>query len=273
MLLPCFLLRRCLTLETNIRITTPPGGLLSNIMYPIHQAKSFSGNMNIKSCERFLDSHSLLYDALLEDVDGEKTLLPTYLADVYQTAQDFIHSETIANRKHLLFTLNSLTTTSGQYWCLLGGKGSGKSALLREFERKNCEKVFRIDMRQHKDILSGLIASLQSQYQYQEKSLLSWLTSLLQGFRVMLREYTELRGKEVVRKVSEERNTLYFTLQQYIKQFGAFTIIIDEANIPFSKYCLKKEEQILEAQSILELFTALTKQDQKVGCIYITFPI
>eukprot|EP00981_Chlorochromonas_danica_P001873 scaffold386_cov174-Ochromonas_danica.AAC.47 len=269
MLLPCFLLRRCLAMET-IRITTPPGGLLSNMIYPIHESKAFSGNINIRSCERFLDNHSLLYEALLEDVHGEKNLIPTYLTEVYQTAQDFIHSDTIANRQHLLFTLNSLTTTSGQYWCLLGGKGSGKSALLKEFERKNCEKVFRIDMRQHKDILSGLIASLQSQYQYQEKSFLSWLTSLLQGFRVMFREYTQLSGKAVAQKVSDERNTLYFTLQQYIKQFGAFTIIIDEANIPFSKYCLKKEEQILEAQSILELFTALTKQDQKINVLLVS---
>ncbi|RYG99497.1 hypothetical protein EON65_50220 [archaeon] len=243
--------------------STPKKGLLDETK-DISKVKHFSRDMTSEACQEILHDRNVVFKHILKDANNNWRNFEPYLSGAHVAMRDFLYSGEVANRRNLKFTLDNLADTRGQYMILLGSKGLGKSTMLKEIEKRHCERIFRIDMRQNKDLIAGLMGALKMQYNYQQKSVRSVITSIVQGATMLFREYTNLKDKKLTEKVTEEKNTLSFVLYQMIGQFGHITVIIDEANLPFSKPYINDEKDVAQAKATLELFTALTKQDKQV---------
>eukprot|EP01031_Cornospumella_fuschlensis_P042041 gene42041-51325_t len=244
-------------------------GLLDGA-HDISRVRYFAKDMTSEACKEIFHDRHVVFNHILKDVNNNWRNIEPYLSTAHCTMRDFLYSGEVANRKNLKFVLNSLADTRGQFMIILGSKGLGKSAMLKEIEKRHCERIFRIDMRQNKDLVSGLMGALKMQYSYQQKSVRSVITSIVQGLTMLLREYTSLKDKKLTEKVTEEKNTLSFVLHQMISQFGHITIIIDEANLPFSKPYIHDEKDMAQAKATLELFTALTKQDKQMNVVLVS---
>lgn len=251
-------------------VTLPPNRTISKLglldeAKDISKVKHFSKDMTVESSQQILHDRNVVFNHILQDINKDWRSVEPYLSSAHTAIRDFLYSGEVADRKNLTFTLETLADTRGQYMIILGSKGLGKSTMLKEIEKRHCERIFRIDMRQNKDLISGLMGALKMQYSYQQKSFQSVITSIVQGVAMIFREYTNLKDKKLTEKVTEEKNTLSFLLHQMIGRFGPITVIIDEANLPFSRPYLQDENSVAQAKATLELFTALTKQDKQVG--------
>jgi GTPase involved in cell partitioning and DNA repair len=102
-----------------------------------------------------------LYNIAVKDVCGDSKKLDKYLKDIVKKAQAFIaNKEEISDRDELKYSLNMIVSTVGNFVCLLSGKSTGKSSMIRHFEENN-RTVFVVDLRKHGgDILKGLLQVL-----------------------------------------------------------------------------------------------------------------
>lgn len=243
-------------------------GLLTKVS-DVAKASAFSQDMELTACQQFLADRSQLHQAVLKDAQQDSSAVPEYLSRVHTAARDFVHSGEVAGHTSALSALDTLASTKGQYWCLMGSKSIGKSLLLKEVERRHLKRVFRVDMRQHRDLLAGLLAALKQQYQRKEQTIRSVITAIFQALQMMLKEYSLLQSAEMIRRVGADKNSLQFVLQQFVQQFGPITVIIDEATLPF-QHNLHGEETILQARAALELFAALCTQEKLLNVVLVS---
>ncbi|RYY88897.1 hypothetical protein EON63_01620 [archaeon] len=229
----------------------------------IKKAKHYTKDLPEDTYKQLVDEKHLFFNHIMRDTNNNWRAIEPYLRKAHTAARDFLYSGEVADRQQLRFTLSSLAELRGQYILLLGSKSIGKSCVLKDLEKRHCERVFRIDMRQNKDLIAGIMGALKMQYRYQEKSVRSLVTTIVQAATVLVKELARLKNMKFTTTVTDEKNTLIFVLLQMVRQFGHITIIIDEATMAFKKPFLQDDKDVALAKTNLEIFASLTKQDQQ----------
>jgi len=96
-----------------------------------------------------------LYEAALEDCDGNENQTAKYLEHIEIKAADFIRQrDKIWDREELMTTLEKIQRTEGNFVCFLGGKNTGKSLLINHLAKH--PSTIAIDLRGNADIYENL---------------------------------------------------------------------------------------------------------------------
>jgi hypothetical protein len=233
-------------------------GLLNGIPN-VGNAKDYARKLNLRDAGDLLKNKNYVYNSAVEDVHGDKKELEKYLQDTVKRAQAYMENqEDIWDRDELKDQLNRIIGTKGNFVCLLGGKSTGKSLVLRHFEEKNLTNVFIVNLRgtEKGDILKELLRVLtkrKSYYTYlvnKSKSILA----LILTYSEILADFEKILGNEGAVE------SLPSLIMELVKHRGKVTIIIDEANIAFNITDDTTLEKIENLKAALALFTLLTKE-------------
>ena len=243
-------------------------GLLNGIP-DVGNAKNYARKINLRDVGDLMKNTNYLYNNAVEDVRGDTKELKKYLQDTVKRAQAYMENqEEIWDRDELKDNLNRIIGTKGNFVCLLGGKSTGKSLVLRHFEKKNLTNVFVVDLRgtEKGDILKELLRVLTMRKSYytdlvnRSKSILTLIfvglfyTNGPGSYSEILADFEKILGNE---KAVESLPSL---ITELVKHRGKVTLIIDEANIAFTITDDTTPEKIENVKAALALFTLLTKE-------------
>ena len=160
-----------------------------------------------------------------------------------------------------------------QFLCLLGGKSTGKTLVIRNFEKTRMGTVFVVNLRRHSDIFEGLLRVLEERVTRVDFlntegtiKIVGELGAIAAEIAGEKKEYERL--VKFFKAISSNENatrSLEALIEELVKKSGdKITLIIDEANIAFTIKPGTKPEKIEAARDALELFTFLTKETRKV---------
>ena len=221
----------------------------------------------------------MLYDCTLQDVNNIETEVDSYLRGIIAKAEEFFCSDDTCGSENLIKNLDQIVTSRGKFACLLGGKNTGKSKVLRLLaDRYNVNahtpRVLYVDLREHSFVLDGLIEVLRP-----------WLVHGL-GTSKSFRELWDIirspqpEGPEFSLDFNlghkfnkpSRRKLLYTALHALEHSPTPITLIIDEANIAL------RNHNDSDIYFILQSLTRLTIQRKKVRhmytrLIYLTVPL
>ena len=236
-------------------------GLLNGIP-DVGNANNYARKINLRDAVDLLKYKNYLYNSAVEDVRGETKELKKYLQDTVKRAQAYMkNQEDIWDRDELKDQLNRIIGTEGNFVCLLGGKSTGKSLVLRHFEKKNLTNVFIVNLRgtEKGDILKELLRVLTKRKSYytglvDQAKKKAVLALILVGYSEILADFEKILGNE------EAVESLPSLITELVKHRGKVTLIIDEANIAFTITDDTTPEKIENLKAALALFTQLTKQ-------------
>jgi hypothetical protein len=138
---------------------THKSGLLSEV-YDIKKAEFYSDNIPIKSSYELLKNPNHIYNICLKNAGGNTTKLDENLKNMSDKAEEFIQSDEVWNRKELITSIENIIARKGKFVCILAGKNTGKSLVLSSIEKRFPAKVFKLNLRKHPDILTGLLWTL-----------------------------------------------------------------------------------------------------------------
>jgi hypothetical protein len=232
----------------------------------------YTGRLDITKAKQLMDKDTqTIYDIADRVALNVNLSTDDYLKKVAQTAYLYARSDDFHDRERLCGALNSVCEKEGMFVCLLGGKNSGKSTLLKRLAKSKDKRVLYVDLRRSATIVNGLIAALEaatdSAVVYAVKRLLA--KTVIKPTDVFDSEsFAEFSLKRIINTNKEEESEVERLVQlicAIVDVLGPITIVIDEANIAFA---LDEETpQIGRLQSMkdtLRSFTSLTKQDLKV---------
>jgi archaellum biogenesis ATPase FlaH len=236
-------------------------GLLNGIPN-VGNAKNYARKMNLRDAGDLLKNKNNVYNSAVEDVHGDTNELKKYLQDAVKRAQAYMkNQEDIWDRDELKDQLNRIIGTEGNFVCLLGGKSTGKSLVLRHFEKKNLTNVFIVNLRgtEKGDILKELLRVLTNRKSYYTELVDSAknptvLALKIAGYSEILADFEKILGNE------ESVESLPSLIMELVKHRGKVTLIIDEANIAFTITDDTTPEKIENLKAALALFTLLTKE-------------
>ena len=258
-------------------------GLLAGIP-DVRSADFYTRKMNLPEASKMVMDYNYIYASALRDAGGDVIKLDTNLKKIEKSAVAFMKLGQMWDRAELKSHLESIASSKGKFVCLLAGKSTGKSLILRNLEQDHMEKVFVVNLRLHgPDILEGLRNVLQERKSYFSKSVEKMKSVVFPAVGAAMPSVgaaMPLGIGGVVSKVIEEllkdddpaTKTLSVLVNGLIKGLGNnVTLIIDEANIAFNIKETTKEEKVESTKAALELFTFLTKEAQKVIRLFSTF--
>ena len=242
-------------------------GLLSGV-YDIIKAEIYSGNISIINAYELLKDPNPFYNICLKNAGGNTTMLNENLKSMRDNAENFIQSDEVWNRKELIASIENIIDGKGKFVCILAGKNTGKSLVLRNVEKRFPAKVFAVDLRAHPDILKGLIYTLRDRKKLGAKDkTISFTVNIISDVLKMI--YRVLTGDEFVKYVNivlakSDHKDLATVLDELVAGLGAITLVVDEANISLTISETTSEAKIDSTKQSLALFTRLTKQTNKV---------
>lgn len=187
----------------------------------------------------------------------------------------FIDTRAVWGCEELETQLANLNEGTGTFACLLGGRDTGKSNVLRIFSTKDKNNAFIVDLRcGYSSITKGVIHVLAQSKNADLKH------AFKQVYNIIKREFGALTryesdpligfGRILVTYPSLQIYLLHEVLSEMSKVVATpITLVIDEANILFSVDQYTSQERIHEARAILPMLIGLTRQDHKVeqNCI------
>jgi len=258
------------------------GGLLSGVAtldeFETKSNKYFSSKISIKGATKSFQSKS---DTLRCTFDDFSTYLSFSLSDCVNKANDYILSSGLCDRQEFTNELENVIQRIGCFFCVLGGRNTGKSFVLKDIAAKFADRILVVDMRKHLDIFSGLVhALMQSQAFWREKitkyviqkcspSLARAISKAMKFDKSVTAETINHPASETVTSLFSSfidlihktpvDNQLSLLINILIAANPGLTIIIDEANL-----ALAVDTKNDESRNNLALFTAITKQDNKV---------
>jgi hypothetical protein len=244
-------------------------GLLSNIQ-SISAAKYFTSNMSINEAAQMTLNKSYVYKEAVNDANTLGEDITNYLSRIYNASAEFISSDVLWERKELMNILEKTVSSEiGMLMCVLGGKSTGKSFLLKKIESIYPENVFIINMRSYKDIVPGLINVIKRRLDEKNKNVTNFVdtfeavTDTLSGG--MFKPINELVRKKLRTYVDTQGNdsSIKDALERLLGFVDKVTIVIDEANLALTfdenDHVKKKEAKFFAA-----VMTLMTKEEKKV---------
>jgi hypothetical protein len=127
-----FKLRACTSsnqLEASAHISNG-GGLLLGIS-DISSSKYYSTKVPIHHSVELVKNNRLLYNII--ESERNEVNIDEYLKIIEMAVDKFMEKNSVWDRKELVGGLEDIARKKGTFACLLGGKSTGKSLVLREF--------------------------------------------------------------------------------------------------------------------------------------------
>ena len=245
-------------------------GLLSGIS-DIKKAQFYSDNILIKSSYELLQNPNHIYSICLKNAGGNITKLNENLKNMSDKAKNFVESNEVWDRQELITSIESVIEDKGKFVCLLAGKNTGKSLVLRHMEKKLSEKVYKVDLRLYPDILGCLLWTLHDRQQICIKDkiiplLTDTFSRAIGQFFGDYKMFTEKEFEEKLNVALGKRNPggLKSVIANLVADLGVITLVIDEANIALKITDRTSADDVKATSEALALFTLLTKQEKKV---------
>ena len=252
-------------------------GLLTGIV-DVSNVKDYSREINLDDAADLLRDNKHLHNIALAEAHGNATECKNKIAEIIKTAKIFMaNRDEVWDSDELKCALQAIIADRGKLVCLLGGKSTGKSLVIRYLEKLSLKDrymgtVFVVNQRvEGSDILTGLIAVLQERRNFylksqEESDFFISLAGLAVSFFAEDKEY-EAFSKVMI--ALSNNNNVKQPLKVLIKELltrveGNVTLIIDEANIAFTITQNTKEEKVEALKGILAQITHLTKESGKV---------
>lgn len=232
--------------------------------------------MNIDSVVDLLADEKNIYNVALEENHGDATACRSNLTEIFNKAATFLFNDTdIWDREELQEALGEAIQDRGNFVCLLGGKSTGKTLLIKNMEKLNMNNVFRVNLRlEGKNILNGLTTVFEERRKYylnlnKQKNLklgvaMGLFTRIF--YRPSSLEFNTIKDfTDALLDISVAKQPLKIVIGELLKSVkGNVTIIIDEANLAFDITSATSQEDIANKVEALALFTSLTKENKQV---------
>jgi hypothetical protein len=255
-----------------------PHGLLSGINN-ISSANFYSMNLPINEAAELVKNYRQFFDIIEAECQSDPVKINNRLEEIENDMDTFMEKNKVWDRKNLLQGLEDVARKRGNFVCLLGGKSTGKSLVLRKFseqeEVKN-RKVIYVNMRAgYASITYGFLTVVnKSNYAKLKGIMFAFAQDITSKLKVapgiefdfkIFQNYVKTTEKSPHELLDDLLNEMMVQLPE-----EAITLVIDEANIPLTINDKTSEENIQEVKKTLALFTRLTKELQKV-CALIIF--
>jgi hypothetical protein len=132
-------------------------------------------------------------------------------------------------------------------------------------------KVYKVDLRIHPDILIGLLWTLRDRQMLDVKDKVKKIAAdvaskVIKQYFSVDEVFTEEDFKKYLKIVLAKRDPedLQSVINNLVKNLGAITLVIDEANIALTITDKTSADEVKATKQALALFTTLTKQENKV---------
>jgi len=247
-------------------------GLLSGVS-DIASAHYYSDKLVIKNTYHLLQDSQYIFDICSKNAGGDTARLNEDLMRISQKATSYIESDVLWNRDELKSCLHNIVTRKGRFVCLLAGKSTGKSLVLKKLQEESPGKVFVVNLRLNPNILTGLVKTLRDRQQWdmQEKAK-EILVRVVTSFAMQSNPLVSLVVKpDEVQKyfnvphARPDSEALPALINDLVSGLGEVTLVIDEANIAFTILSTTPYSEIKAVKEALGLFTTLTKEQKKVS--------
>jgi predicted AAA+ superfamily ATPase len=103
-----------------------------------------------------------LFDIIETECQSDPVKINNQLEEIYEQMKKFMKKNNVWDREYLMQSLNMSTDIAGNFVCLLGGKSTGKSLVLKQFslDQKKNKRIIYVNMREYSGIIRGLVDAL-----------------------------------------------------------------------------------------------------------------
>ena len=240
-------------------------GLLTGIL-DISKAKDYSRTINIDLAADLLRDTKHVYHVALEETHGNDAERKNYLTEVIKKAKTFMENlDEVLDRDELKSAIQTILLDKGKFVCVLGGKSTGKTLVIKDMEKLNMGNVFVVDLRlKGSNIWKGLVGVILEREKFyqdvEEKG--SAVTSNSDRARAFEELHAILKDRIFEGSVEQPLKVVINELLKHVD--GVVTVIIDEANLAFAIRPGTTEEDVKAQRELLSFFTSLTKVQRKV---------
>jgi hypothetical protein len=233
------------------------GGLLSGIRTEDISTMSFyAPNINIATAKNLMKGRKALYDIAALAAKKENLSTSEYLSKIAKSVKTYMLSDDFHDRESLIDSLREICNEAGKFVCLLGGKSTGKSTLLKKLAKESNGNVLYIDLRQSGAISTGLNIAL-AEMPRPKSEIDKIRKEILKAIEITVPWFL---------KDEPEIITIRRIIGAMVKVYGRITVIIDEANLAFNiNERIAGFDQIKKTSEVLQLLTSLTKQESQVN--------
>jgi hypothetical protein len=246
----------------------------------ISSVKDYSREINLDDAANLLKDRNHIYNIALEEAQGNATECKNNIIENIKKAGIFMaNRDEVWDRDELKRGIQNIIADRGKFVCLLGGKSTGKSLVLRYLEKLSLEDcsmgtVLVVNLRREgSDILTGLIAVLEERRKFyidlKSQAKLNVLISVADFAATFFARDKEFEAFAKILMAIKDNNNFKQPLKVLIDELltrvdGTVTLVIDEANMAFATTPDTEEREIKALKGILATFTQLTKESGKV---------
>jgi ABC-type cobalamin/Fe3+-siderophores transport system ATPase subunit len=237
----------------------PGVGLLSgyeiNATFETTAPRFYSRNMDIMSTKKVLNNRYQIYNVV-----NASRMSAEMVTSIASQAANFATSDELYDRTELRTYMEGIVSEpAGSFVCLLGGKSTGKSKLVKIFSERHAGAVLAVDCRNNPNIVAGLLATVAQK----DATNMAKLQKVLHGLAMDAAASSGFSNSFAALYPPAQRS-LAVVLNLIVENVkGDVTIIVDEANCALATE--GTEENVSATRQALALFTRLTKQERKVG--------
>ena len=244
-------------------------GLLLDV--DVKFADFFTTQLNLHESKELLKDDMCIYNVLMEDVDEKATTVDATLKQIIKKAKSFMQSNKLWNRDEFQRALKDIFIEKGEFVCVLGGKNTGKSLVMKEMERLK-KKVFVVDLRRNSNILGSLVEKLwERRLRYKPTA---FNNAIIKFLAELVFKWTDGKVEDIVSRgdyqmvfdaLIQKPAALASVLEDISIGYRGVTLIVDEANIALTiKDSTTAAEIKATTEATMATFTRLTKQTNTV---------
>ena len=197
----------------------------------------------------------------MEETHGNDAECKKYLTEVIKKAKTFMENlDEVWDRDELRSAIHTILLDTGKFFCVLGGKSTGKTLVIKNMEKLNMDNVFVADLRlKGSNILKGL--EREKFYQDMEEKG-SAVASYFDHARAFEKLHAILEDRVFEGSVGQPLEVVINELLKHVD--GIVAVIIDEANLVFTIRSGTTEEDVKVQRESLSFLTSLTEVQLKV---------
>ena len=268
-------------LSTNsVPSTQLPPPLHNWLLYGISDISSagyYSSKLPLQQAVELVKNNRVLYDIVSQECECDQGKIDKYLENIFVRMNSFMKKNKVWDRAELMNGLNGATEIDGNFVCLLGGKSTGKSLVLKEFarEEKSNNNVIYIDMRSgYPSIVYGFTSVIKKSSNASLQKLAFTVLKTIFSTKAKLKDIFPNTSEialdfnpllDLIKEESDPNMVLESLLTGMAGKAKMITLVIDEANLPLTIDSDTSETKIEQVKTTLALFTRLTKQERKVS--------
>jgi len=117
--------------------------------------------LNINITASLIDEERYIYCVAIDCFTGNITETRGHLNNIARTSETFLNSRMFWDREELLAQINGVLAKRGSFSCILGGKSTGKTFLLKQLKNNKAHRVVFVDLRESPSLFDGLITALE----------------------------------------------------------------------------------------------------------------